>query len=357
MRILDFFMNKGNYNITNQQETKNEDFLNRFVDTKVDNTENNKKKFIYFEDEYNVWKEKYYSLLDEATDFYNNKCCSKCGIIIEKELKKIIECDGCKTILLVKKHPELKNNILIKMKDDNYLEKCTNEFKILKFAEESIKRLEMYSEDNYISKFFEFKNTIPNGYTVLDIVYRFSSSMYEDECFKLDNKMYEAISTNNISDIKKIKYKYWRIEDFLGIMIDSLFESKSYNVLLTYLPLYFYKIMSRNIFLENLDDGFFDNINVNDLLKKKNVENEERLGMISPAVLSYNDILKLLKEYEISLEDFKSSFFESVKKNVSPFKVDKEIIWKIIEKKVLDTEKYNEKIKEARKEARKKKSN
>ena len=76
-------MNKGNNNNTNQQETKSEDLLNRFVDTKVDNTENNKKKFIYFEDEYNVWKEKYYSLLDEATDFYNNKCCPKCGIIID----------------------------------------------------------------------------------------------------------------------------------------------------------------------------------------------------------------------------------------------------------------------------------
>ena len=348
MRILDFFMNKGNNNNTNQQETKSEDLLNRFVDTKVDNTENNKKKFIYFEDEYNVWKEKYYSLLDEATDFYNNKCCPKCGIIIEKELKKIIECDGCKAILLVKKHPELKKNILIQMKDNSNLEKCTKEFEFLKFAENSIKSLEMYSDDNYISEFLKFKNGNPNAYTVFDIIYRFSFSMYEDCCSILDDKLYNTLS-NNKNSVSSIRLEYDKIEVFLQIKINALFETKSYNVLLTSLPQCFYNILSRNIFIENLNDGYFDNIKTNDFLNKKSKENEEKLSSINPVLLSYNDILKLLKEYKISIGDFKSSFFESVKEFLSPFKVDKEIIWKIMEYNILTTEKYNERIKEDRK--------
>lgn len=346
-------MNKGNNNITNQQETKSEDLLNRFADTKVDNTENNKNKFVYFENEYNVWKEKYYSLLDESTDFYNNKCCPKCGIIIEKELKKSIECDGCKSILLVKKHPELKNNILIQMKDDSYLEKCVNEFKFLKFAEESIKSLEIWSSENYISEFLKFKNEIPNGYTVFDIVYRFSSSMYEDKCSELDDKMYVAITNNNVSDMRKVYFQYSRVEVFLQMTINSLFEAKSYHVLLTYLPIFFYRKISQTIFFENLEDGYFDNIKINDFLNNKNIDKDRIINL----GLNYNDILRLLKEYKISIEDFKSSFYDSVKESTSPFKVDKNIVWKIMEINILFYEKYNKKIKEARKEARKKKSN
>ena len=172
----------------------------------------------------------------------------------------------------------------------------------------------------------QYKNYFKNeeekkvGHNSVSIAYQFIGELIvKEELIAYNTYMKLSKNGTRIIDIRKIDLVNRTLCLLEGIrkdQVDLLFLEKKYNDVLWLLPLTMYRELTSMIFRFGV-------------VSRNNITEEM---LINSCNIYYNQVLKLLEEKNITIEDFKVSFFKyvDIKSALYPYKI--EDAWDFIEK-------------------------
>lgn len=287
----------------------------------------NKSDYVFFEKQFNYWKESNKELLYDSSKYYKDKCCPECGSYINQELKTSFICNECKHKIITRTNPENKEKVLILETDKSKFDKEKQKLKELKTAEQQAQFIiEFYP--NYRDELLKQIESKPN-YEAIDIVYHFQNDVVESEKRIAMSIYSELKQTNSINfdNAHRVTDRLISLYVLSEHNMQLLFLQKKYNVLVSYLPILLYQELTNFVFIYNLLHYQYSDDDI-----------------ITSGASAYLLVLDLFKESDYTIKDLKNYYFDVVKEGLGFIPIDKKVVWNYIEKGINDTIKYRKKM-------------
>ena len=185
---------------------------------------NNKKKLLYFNEEYEKIKMATPINLEEANQFFENKVCCNCGCALEKEIKGTKKCPECKEKIYIRTDMITKKKLEIGEKDIKNFQSYDDEIREILFMERLMKN-KNFIYKNYMELFYSLKQ---KNISVRDIMWQFSNKIAAE----LDNIGYKQfISASKLKPTDRVLENDNAIRNFEQANLEyvTLYEISNYE--------------------------------------------------------------------------------------------------------------------------------
>lgn len=283
--------------------------------------ENNSKKLIYFNEEYERIKSTISFNLEEANQLFVKKVCCNCGCVLEKEIKGTKNCPGCKEKIYVRTDMISKRKLEIGEKDIKNFQKYDVEVRKILFMERIMKNKE-YIYKNYMDLFYSLKQKNLNA---SDIMWQFSNKIGSE----LDN-----IGYKNFMNASKLKPtdRVLKNDDAIGILEQANLEYVTLYEIANYEK-------KNEIAFNLLTDIAYRDIQIVVLDKEGNqlreFKVEDYINKVHSAL-----IMEFLEKNNYTINQFKNKFLENKHPFILP-RLSNEETWEYIEKALKRQQKWN----------------
>lgn len=281
----------------------------------------NKKKLLYFNEEYENLKMSTPINLEEASKLFLNKVCCNCGCILEKEIKGTTKCPECKEKVYVRTDMISKKKLVIGEKDIEKFNKYDKLVREILFMERLMKNKE-YIYRNYMDLFYSLKQ---KSSSVRDTMWQFSNKVG----YEMDNMGYKQfMKASKLKPTDRVLENDNAIRnlELANLQYVTLYEIANYE-------------KKNEIAFNLLTDIAYRDIQIVVLDKEgdqfREFEMEDYINKVHSAL-----IMEFLEKNNYTIDEFKNKFL----KNKHPFilpRLSNEETWKYIEKALKEQQTWN----------------
>lgn len=281
----------------------------------------NKKKLLYFNEEYEKLKISTPINLEEASKLFLNKVCCNCGCILEKEIKGTAKCPDCKEKVYVRTDMISKKKLLIGEQDIEKFNKYDKLVREILFMEKLMKNNE-YIYRNYMELFYSLKQ---RSSSFKDTMWQFSNKVG----YEMDNMGYKQfMKASKLESTDRVLENDNAIRnlELATLQYVTLYEIASYE-------------KKNEIAFNMLTDIAYRDIQIVVLDKEGNpfyeFEMEDYINKVHSALT-----MEFLEKNNYTIDEFKNKFLENKHPFILP-RLSNEETWKYIEKALKKQQTWN----------------